>query len=36
MCCLCERSEDKRCSGVRGGFLLVVDGFKCKRCDGIT
>ena len=24
----------KRCSGVRGDLQLIVDGFRCKRCDG--
>ena len=25
---------NKQCSGVSGGLSLVVDGFRCKRCDG--
>ena len=24
----------KRCRGVRGDLSMVVDGFRCKRCDG--
>ena len=24
----------KRCSGIRGDLSLLVDGFRCKRCDG--
>ena len=27
-------SVHKLCSGIRSDLSLVVDGFRCKRCDG--
>ena len=33
-CTLCIKWIHKRCSCVRGDLSLVVDGFRCKRCDG--
>ena len=30
---VCIKWIDKRCSGVRGDMSLVVDDFRCKRCD---
>ena len=29
-----KRKIHKLCSGVRGDLLRVVDGFRCRRCDG--
>ena len=34
MCTICKRWIHKRYSGVRGKLSLVVDGFRCNRCDG--
>ena len=34
-CTVCKKWIHKRYSGVRGYLLLVVDGFRCKRCEGI-
>ena len=31
---VCKKWIHKRCSGERGGMPLVVDSFRCKRCDG--
>ena len=33
-CTVCKRWIHKRYSGVRGNLSLVVDGFRCNRCDG--
>ena len=33
-CALCKRWIHKQYSGVRGNLSLVVDGFRCKCCDG--
>ena len=33
MCTVCRRCIQKRYSGVRGNLSLVVDGFRCNRCD---
>ena len=33
-CTVCKRWTHKRYRGVRGDLSLVVDGFRCKRCDG--
>ena len=33
-CTLCKRWIHKQYSGVRGNLSLVVNGFRCKRCDG--
>ena len=33
-CTVCKRWIYNRYSGVRGDLSLVVDGFRCKRCDG--
>ena len=35
-CTVCKRWIHKRFSGVRGNLSLVVDGFRCNRCDGIS
>ena len=32
-CTVCKKWIPKRCSDVSGEFLLLVDGFRCKRCD---
>ena len=32
-CIVCKKCIHKRCSSVRGDLSLVVDGFRCKRCD---
>ena len=31
---VCKKWIHKRCSGIRGNLSLVVDGFRCNRCDG--
>ena len=31
---LCKKWIHKRCSSVYGGLSMVVDGFRCKQCDG--
>ena len=33
-CTVCKRWIHQRYNGVRGNLSLVVDGFRCKRCDG--
>ena len=33
-CTLCKRWIYKRYSGERRNQSLVIDGFRCKRCDG--
>ena len=33
-CTVCKKWIHKQCSGVCGDLSLVVDGFRCKRCDG--
>ena len=33
-CTVCKKWIHKWCSGVRGDLPLVVDGFRCKRCEG--
>ena len=33
-CTVCKRWIHKRYTGVRGNLPLVVDGFRCNRCDG--
>ena len=33
-CTVCKKWIHKRCSGVRGDLSRVVDGFRCRRCDG--
>ena len=33
-CTVSKRWIHKRFSGVRGNLSLVVDGFRCNRCDG--
>ena len=32
-CTVCKKWINKWCSGLRGDLSLVVDGFRCKRCD---
>ena len=32
-CTVCKKWIHTRCSGIRGDLSLVVDGFRCKRCD---
>ena len=32
-CTVCKRWIHKRFSGVRGKLSLIVDGFRCNRCD---
>ena len=34
-CTVCIKWIHRRCSGVPSDLLLVADGFRCKRCDGI-
>ena len=31
---VCKRWIHKSYSGVRGNLSVVVDGLRCKRCDG--
>ena len=31
---VCKKWIHKWCSGVCGDLSFVVDGFRCKRCDG--
>ena len=33
-CTVCKMWIHKRYSGIRGNLSLVVDGFRCNRCDG--
>ena len=33
-CTVCIKWIHKQRSGVRGDLSLVIDGFRCKRCDG--
>ena len=33
-CTVCKRWIHKQYSDVRGNMLLVVNGLRCKRCDG--
>ena len=33
-CTVCTNWIHKRCSGVRGNLSRVVDGFRCRQCDG--
>ena len=33
-CTICKKWIHRRCSGVRGDLSWVVDGFRCRRCNG--
>ena len=34
-CTVCKKKWiHKQCSGVRGDLSRVVNGFRCRRCDG--
>ena len=33
-CTVCKRWIHKQYSDVRGNMSLIVDGLRCKRCDG--
>ena len=33
-CTVCKHLIHKRCSGVSGNLLRVVDGFRCRQCNG--
>ena len=33
-CTVCKKRIHKQCCAVRGNWSLVIDGFRCKRCDG--
>ena len=33
-CIVCIKWIHKRCSGIRGELSLLVNGFRCMRCEG--